>query len=371
MQGFTRGCHTARMPRSIPLVATPDEVSVGWMDGVLSGAGIAPAGALESLQGAAIGTGKVGEIVRYALGWRPGVEGPASVVGKFASRDAASRQAGLRTGTYVREVSFYRGLAETVHLKVPACHGVELDPESGSFVLVLEDLTPALQGDQMKGCSVDEAALALEALPGLHAPHWGSRALQGESWLGVRSQAAAGLGSIYDAFVEPFAARFAERLDPEVIAAARRLRGRVPAWIARDAQPYTLLHGDYRIENILFGTPEASFGIGVVDWQTVQVGPGVSDVAYLLGAGLPVELRRKHEVELVRRYRDRMSAHGVDLGWNRCWTEYRTHAFAGLHMAVVASQLVGRDPRSDEMFCVMAERHAAHALDLESFDLLS
>jgi hypothetical protein len=223
----------------------------------------------------------------------------------------------------------------------------------------------------MKGCSVDEAALALEALPGLHAPHWGSGALAAEGWLGVRLAAAQGLGAIYDALVEPFAARFAERLDPEVIAAARRLRGRVPAWIARDAEPYTLLHGDYRIENMLFGAPGAGFALAVVDWQTVQIGPGLSDVAYFLGAGLPVELRRKHEVELVRGYRDSLSAQGVDLGWNRCWTEYRTHAFAGLHMAVVASQLVGRDPRSDEMFCVMAERHAAHALDLESFDLLT
>ncbi len=359
------------MPRSIPLVATPDQVSVQWMDGVLSGAGIAPAGGLESLQCTSIGTGKVGEIVRYALDWRAGVEGPSSVVGKFASRDEASRQAGLRTGTYVREVSFYRRLADTVRLRVPACHGVELDPESGSFVLVLEDLAPARQGDQLKACTVDEAALALEALPGLHAPHWGSRTLADEGWLGVRSQNAAGLGAIYDALVEPFAARFAERLDPEVIAAARRLRGRVPAWIARDAEPYTLLHGDYRIENMLFGAPGAAFALAVVDWQTVQIGPGLSDVAYFLGAGLPVELRRKHEEELVCRYRESLSAHGIDLGWNRCWTEYRTHAFAGLHMAVVASQLVGRDPRSDEMFCVMAERHAAHALDLESFDLLS
>jgi hypothetical protein len=359
------------MPRSIPLVATPDEVSVAWMDGVLSGAGIAPAGALESLQGTSIGTGKVGEIVRYALRWRAGVAAPASVVGKFASRDAASRQAGLRTGTYVREVSFYRRLAQSVRLPVPACYGVELDPESGSFVLVLEDLTPARQGDQLKGCTLDEAALALEALPGLHAPHWGSPALARESWLGVRSQSASGLGAIYDALVEPFAARFAARLAAEVIAAARRLRGRVPAWIARDAEPYTLLHGDYRSENMLFGAADARFALAVVDWQTVAIGPGLSDVAYFLGASLPVELRRKHEVELLRGYCASLAAHGIELDWSRCWNEYRTHAFAGLHMAVVASQLVGRDPRSDEMFCVMAERHAAHALDLESFDLLT
>ena len=357
------------MPASVPLVGSPAEVGVEWMDAALSAAGLAPGGSLASLSGTAIGTGKVGEIIRYALRWRVQGAGPSSVIGKFASPDEASRRAGLMTGTYAREVSFYRRLAGAVELRVPACHGVEFDAASGNFVLVLEDLTPARQGDQLKGCSVDEAALALEALPGLHAPHWGGRRLAGESWLAVRRANAAGLGAIYDRLVDAFAARFAQRLGAEVIAAVRRLQGRVPRWLALDAEPFTLLHGDYRVENMLFGARGASFPFAVVDWQTVQIGPGLSDVAYFLGAGLAVEERRKHEVELVDVYVAAMKARGVELDWERSWSEYRAHAVAGLHMAVVASQLVGRDARSDEMFCVMAERHAAHALDLDCFDL--
>ena len=40
-------------------------------------------------------------------------------------------------------------------------------------------------------------------------------------------------------------------------------------------------------------------------------------------------------------------------------------------MAVVASVLVGRSEHGDEMFLAMAERHAAHVDDLDSWALLA
>ncbi len=40
-------------------------------------------------------------------------------------------------------------------------------------------------------------------------------------------------------------------------------------------------------------------------------------------------------------------------------------------MAVIASQIVGRTERGDEMFCVMAERHSAQMDDLGTVDLLN
>lgn len=359
------------MPRAVPLVDDPADVSVPWLDGVLSGAGVAPAGRLEGLDATSVGTGKVGEIVRFDLEWGAEGDGPASVIGKFASPDETSRQAGLLTGTYVREVSFYRHLAHTVGLKVPDCYGVELDPSTGGFVLVLEDLRPARQGDQIEGCTVDEAALAMEELPGLHAPHWGGASLADQDWLTVRSgDAGGGLAMLYDSLVDAFVGRYGDRLAPEVVDAVRRFTGRVPAWIGLDAEPFTLLHSDYRLENLLFGEGDAAFSLAVVDWQTVAVGPALSDVAYFLGAGLPVEQRRAHERDLVGTYRDALAARGVEVSLDRSWDEYRRHTFAGLHMTVVASQLVGQEERSDAMFCAMAERHATHVLDLDAFDLL-
>jgi hypothetical protein len=38
--------------------------------------------------------------------------------------------------------------------------------------LVLADMAPAVQGDQIAGCSAQEARLAVEALAGLHGASW-------------------------------------------------------------------------------------------------------------------------------------------------------------------------------------------------------
>jgi len=93
---------------------------------------------------------------------------------------------------------------------------------------------------------------------------------------------------------------------------------------------------------------------------------------------LPTELiarhglkRRAHERELLEVYRRGLGAQGVDVTMQDCRRAYRVNAFAGLHMAVVASVLVGRSESGDEMFLAMAERHAAHVEDLDSWGLLA
>ena len=57
------------------------------------------------------------------------------------------------------------------------------------------------------------------------------------------------------------------------------------------------MHGDYRLDNMLFGRPGSLRDLTVVDWQTVTWGPAMTDVAYFLGCALhdggsPRALRR-------------------------------------------------------------------------------
>ena len=359
------------MPNEIPLIGVAEQITLEWVDAVLAAAGVSPAGELEAIERAPVGSGYVGAIVRLSLTWRGDTSGPRSVIVKLASPDPTSRQAGLMTGTYAREVAFYRQLASACDLPIPACYGVAFDPASGDCVLVLEDLVPSRAGDQISGCDADEAAAALESLAGLHAPHQGRTELASQAGLAVRGRdSAAGLGAIYDALLARFSERYRERLAAPVLDAAARLQGRVGAWLAHDHEPHTLIHGDFRVENLLIGRPGARFRVAAVDWQTVGIAPAMADVTYFLGASLPTELRRKHEVDLLAVYRDAMAARGVALDRDDVWWQYRAQAFAGLHMAVVASQLVRQTEHGDEMFCVMAERHAAHALDVDAFDLL-
>lgn len=357
------------------LIGGPDELTAPWIADALVRSGAAPAGAtIAAIDQRPIGNGKVGESVRVTITWAGSTpEGaPTSLVAKFAASDPRSRMAGLVTGTYVREVAFYRELAPIVGGRSPDCHVAEIDPTTGALVLLLEDLAPARTGDQIAGCGVDDAALAIELVADLHASMWDDPRLAGRDWLMRRDRDdGEGLANLYDGLVDPFCTQFADRLSPLAVEVAQGMRGRVPGWIGHDAAlPPTLLHGDYRLENLLFGTGGSAPAVAVVDWQTPNVGPGPSDVAYLLGGGLAPADRRASERDLVELYRGALAARGVELDEESCWSSYATNACTGLHMTVVASVLVARDARSDEMFLAMAERHATHVDDLGTLGLL-
>ena len=111
--------------------------------------------------------------------------------------------------------------------------------------------------------------------------------------------------------------------------------------------------------------------LGTFDHVAMALGPPLSDVAYFLGGSLLPDDRRAHEEAIVRHYHERLQAAGGSISWDDCWTGYRRHAFSGLTMAVIASMLVVRTDRGDQMFIAMAERAARHAIDLETEALLT
>ena len=344
----------------------PTDVTAEWLTDRLRASGSAPeTGAIVGFSSEAIGAGKVGRTFRFQLAWE-GTPGPDTVVGKFASDDEQSRMAGLLTGTYVREVNFFHDLADRVDIQMPVCHHAQLDATTGDFAILMDDLAPAEVGDQLTGCSVDDARAALAELVGLHAPDIDD--LESTEWLvAKRPEGAEAMGGLYLALLPTFVERYTDRLPAETIVTAQRFGDCVGQWLTLAAPPYRLLHGDYRLDNLMFG-PQ---GVVAVDWQTVGHGPPVSDVAYFCGASLLVEDRRAHEEDLVREYHDLLEQRtGGLISWDRCWADYRLHAVAGLHMAVVASALVSEDERGDAMFCAMAERHATHIDDFETLDLL-
>jgi Ser/Thr protein kinase RdoA (MazF antagonist) len=270
------------------------------------------------------------------------------------------------------EVNFYRELAHSVQIRTPRCHYATIDPTSGEFILVLEDLAPCRPGDQLAGCSVDQAALAMDELAKLHAPHWGDARLAGLPWLNRSTPESIErtgqlLGDLFPLFIE----RYSERLAPEHVQVAEHFMRSLSSWLQQRRPPFVVQHGDYRLDNMLFGTEAGGYPLAVVDWQTAVLGPPLSDASYFLGAGLLPEARRKNEQALLRQYYDALQAYGVEgFSWERCWLDYRRYAYSGFLMAVAASMLVVQTERGDEMFLTMASRHGAQILDLEAEDLL-
>jgi hypothetical protein len=310
-----------------------------------------------------VGTGQMADSVRYSL------DDGTTVVIKFASNDDTSRATGTTLRSYEIEVRFYQQVAATVGIRTPHCLYAAVEPESGWFTLVLEDMAPAVQGDQMAGCSVDDAALALQELVKLHAPRWGDQSLMQLEWL-HRHEQAAGTGALVQMLMPGFVERYEDRMAPEHMALSRRLMESLPHLMAQRTGPLTVTHGDYRLDNMLFGTTGSAATLAVVDWQTCTTGPALTDASYFIGAGLHTEDRRKHEEDLMREYHHGLVASGVELDWDTCWNDYRRYSFGGLVMAIAASMLVVRTDRGDDMFMTMASRHSTQALDLDATEFL-
>ena len=346
---------------TVPLVHGADDLTVDWCNAAfgdrLGGRRVV------GLRIVPVGTGQMADTVRLHLEYEEPGDVPATLVAKVPSADETSRASAVTTRTYEVEASFYRDLAADLPVRTPDCWYAHHDPATNAYVVVLEDVAPAQQGDQMRGCTVAEIEAAVDELALLHGPRWGDPTLLDLDWLRRPSpETAEGTIDLVTWAVESFKDHYTGRLAPDTLRVVDRLLPRLGSYVGHSPQPWTIVHGDFRADNLLFGADR----VVVVDWQTVSLGAGPADLAYLLGASLTPDVRRVAEGALVDRYVAALHAHGVEIGRDEVWTLYRRYAFSGLVMAIVAQALVRRTDRGDEMFITMADRHARQALDLDS-----
>ncbi len=346
-----------------PVLRDHSELTAAWLQTVLQCEEIA------AVHSEPVGTGQMSESHRVHIEYASaGAVGPASVVLKTAASDPTSRATGVGLGAYEREIRFYRELAPRVGGALAGCLAAVLDPEEGWFTLVLEDVAPALQGDQIAGCNVEQARIAIVELARIHAPVFADSQLGATPWLNQEMPINQALMTqLLPAFLE----RYGERVDPEHRVVCERFVASLDGWIADRRPPLGLVHGDYRLDNMLFGAEEGARPFTVVDWQTVGWGPVMTDASYFIGGGLSVADRRDHERELLREYHQALESHGVSgFSWEECWEEYRRLCFLGLLMTVAPAMLVQRTERGDDMFMTQLARYAQQALDLDALELL-
>ncbi|MBU6202372.1 MAG: phosphotransferase [Acidobacteria bacterium] len=310
-----------------------------------------------------IGTGQMSTSLRVTVSTEPPGRLPASLVVKQPSPDPTSRAASRATRTYEIETSFYREVLPRVAVCAPRCWAVRFLPASDDFLLVLDDLAPRMQGDQIAGASVAQVASAVDELAMLHGPVWGDESLARLDWLNradaeQRAGTRALLASCWPRFVD----RYGDRLDAVVRRVGHSFVDDPGTYFDPPRGELTVVHGDFRLDNLLFDP--AGGRTAVVDFQTAVLGWGATDLAYLVGGSLPTDVRRLHDRELVDRWVTGLEAFGARP--SDPWGQYRRQSWAGLIMAVVASVLVQRSERGDEMFVAMANRHAAHADDMDA-----
>lgn len=337
------------------LIRGADELTSEWLQQALG----APVRGFE-LQ--PIGTGQISCTYRVVLDWDGDVD---SVVLKLADADPAVRATGVSLGFYKREIEFYREIATRLPATALArCHAAVYDEEDGYFTLLVDDTAPARVGDQIAGCSIEDARLVVRELARLQG------AVLGDAELAARLERQTPVNQALVAQMLPsYWERFGDRVSSEHRAVVSRFVQNLDAWLTDRSEPRGLNHNDFRLDNMLFG---ADGTLTLVDWATLGWGPFAGDLAFFIGGNLTTAERRAHEEELVRLYHDGLLAAGVeDLSWEACWRAYRRLSFSGVLMAIVAPLMVAQTARGDEMFMTMLARHCDQALDLDALALLS
>ena len=362
----------AEAPLSIPdILSDPSDLSPEWLTMALRADGLDFV--VRSFKSEPIGTGQMAHNERITLEYEKNATGgdrqpPRTLVGKFPSPSVESRAAGARGG-YRSETLFYTEIAEQLPIRTPACYYGAIADDEATFTLLLEDLAPAEQGDQIGGAGPDEIEVAVRNLAGLHAPRWCDPGNHDLDWV------TQGMSEEYALYIElgtpAFIERYRERLSAEDVETLQQFARGVRQWIARRPAETTLVHGDYRLDNLMFDRSGGAVSVATVDWQTLSVACGGQDLAYLLGNSSPPEERRKHESRMLEVYRESMAELGVDRTSEEIFSDYRYGCFQGPSITMLGSLSVGQTDRGDDMFMVMAARSAAQIRDLGALDLLA
>ena len=341
------------MPNRPALCDDPATIDADWMRRALAAGGVADCPAISDVVVEDLGAASnaFGRLLRCHLTASGGVAAdPATVIVKLPPADRTAFRFARWMCMHERECLYYRRLARQARIRSPVLLYGDFDEDTHRFVLVLEDLRDLEVPVQVAGVSAGRARLAVREIARLHGQFWGA----------VDHPALAGCRDIFGPKIRRFLQvacllflpvvlqRFGDSFSPQTRRLAEALGPRITTHFAAvSAGPRTLVHGDYRGENMFFGAQAgagasasngASAGddFAVVDWQGCGLGPGLYDVAYFLGTNVVPGDRRRIERDALAEYHDIVCRLGAgDFTFDDCWRSYRQNMLGVLIACIV------------------------------------
>jgi Phosphotransferase enzyme family len=347
------------VPMAIPRY--PDDVTATWINGVLG----APGAEVTAVQVTPIGTGQTGATYRVAVDYAANPGGlPDTFVIKLPSTDDTVRER-VALG-YRSECAFYASVADRVTVPIPVCFHCEISADASEYALLLEDQSPAAQGDQILGCSVEQARAGAAAIAGLHGPTWAQQewlTFPGLAMTLVDDASKKGLGDIAVLSADITIEKLGDKLSAADRETFHDTMGLVTPWLQNDFGRYSLIHGDYRLDNLLFHPDDGR--IWVVDWQTLGVGMPSRDLSYFVATSLEPDARANAERDLVAAYHAALLDTGVT-GYDleTCWQDYRYGMVQVLLISALGFAFATGTDRGDDMVATMLRRGCAAVRDL-------
>jgi hypothetical protein len=253
---------------------------------------------------------------------------PDSVVMKLTNAVPERRAVAAQNGAYVREVRFFKELADEVPLKTPEIYAL-LDDGSDTFeyfCIVMEDLTTHSEVfDQVIDPPDEEWTRKINLeVAGLHAAYWESDALELD-WLKqpdhrfrhAMHDTALGCPEAIDTFVGLWERAFGKSPYQDAWASVKPLTEMITGPRCKQIleavnhhysnRPWTLVHNDLRADNIFRtrGSDAATGELTYIDWQLMSAGPVGPEFTQSWQHSLPPEVRRK-DLDFLKQYHERL-----------------------------------------------------------------
>ena len=322
---------------SDPVVLTSlDMVTHEWLTGVLT-----KSGALS--KGHVIGFEADGQTHNYSTGHRIRIAYSADAQGtrptrlflKLVNADMGDELFGAS------EVDYYRrDYAGVIRAPIILCYDAAYSEKLLRYHLLLDDLTEGHIEAKHRTPTLGYGFALAEGLACLHAHWWGAKRIV-ESGDRIPSE-----DQIFR-FVEvarpgadPIVRDFRGELQAHWPGAMDELFARHPQAMVdrtRNGNGFALIHGDVNRTNILVPR-EADRPLYLIDRQpfdwSLVVWLGVYDLAYAMVLDWDVELRRRLEMPVLRRYFDTLLERGIQgYPWEQLFDDYRLSAAMCVYVA--------------------------------------
>ena len=325
---------------------SPEGLNEEWLNKILDESGSLSDGEKVtnfSFENISEGVGLLGIVVRIRLTYNKSASGPASLVVKFATDEPENRELANTMNLYEREVIFFNEIAKGLDIPIPKCYFAAMDFDSGSDVIVLEDLYEYSLGDQIGGITARQAFMVVDVVAPLHAKYWGKGEETFPDMQRIDSDdfIERSVNSFYISW-EKALERFPEFFPDE-------LREALPAYVNAMENIYremgnrtkTVIHGDVRMDNALFGNDiPGLLPVILIDWQNIMISNPLYDIGWMMFTSLPVDTRRECEKDILEHYVNQLKREGVeDYSIEQCENDYDVALLFILHFTILIAGL--------------------------------
>jgi hypothetical protein len=334
-----------------PLIAAPGEITADWLQRAFANSGAVEAQRLAmEPEVTAIGHGTTSQVAHVRATYNSGhITAPRSAICKIGQWPAGA------PSPFERERRAYALFGEAPAFRVPRLYyGASND--SGLCNLLIEDLSASARpGDQIAGCSIAEAEAVVRELARFHRAYLGRTDLFGLDWLTQHRRLlpayAKGAGVLRE--------WLGGSLTLDALGTIDSFGALAERWLDRTPAHPTLIHGDLRVDNVLFEDGRAC----LIDWQSLGHGDPQHDVAYFLSGSLSIEDRRASERDLIAEHAALITEADPGYTFDAALASYRGNVVSGLWMTVIAAAHVERNAHNARLLEVLVDRNTAAIRD--------